>query len=714
MSNDVTTFKELVEAWRVRLDINSELFYGEEPDWVTIEDGTRRPNIAMVLQQFLGNANVYADYDEGLKAVGDNGFFAVAGHDGAYQVGYIVKDGEVTELGRIPSTEGFASLLNLSSLIDFSDDDYAIRILDALNRTALALGWDATLEVVKLLTKNGIDFGGVKINQQENSQFIAEWSDSDGNVSLALGWNGKLYSVDLKIMRGIELGNVNISTDISKWAAQWEDSQGNIGMALSNDGAFHVPQLIAHDAISATTAKIDRIDAKSITINGEPVVAGNAPIVIGDGYTRPVNPLFGVVYLPTYGQSQQDGWYSRIILEGHDTANPNAKMPKMGLRVGIQYNNSASDAYSPVALQEGISSHKGETTASSLVNKIAEDNPNGPNNEFFLFSANPSRGGYEVSQLTVGTDSWERFERAFQAAADYADSLGLPLSVPMLSWWQGGSDESRGRSKDHYLENFYKIYNGLKDLIAKNNGIDDPANVKTPLLLVQTNNHLGYEKGTGAISEAQLQIAEEHDDVVPISSYWMTPGARENYDQQQHDIITHDNTVYDNVHCDAISYARTGVYHAIAIRERVVNGDESFKGVRPKSWWKIGNLLVIEFYYTYGGLQFWDGPEDAPIADVDNQGFSAVDADGNDIQIKSVAITGKNKVVVKIDRDWDANDVIQYAVTGFTGIKSNKYGRMGGSRGKLFDLNGERDKFKLNGKEYEFHFPCVQFWKKVG
>ncbi|WP_435638177.1 hypothetical protein, partial [Carnimonas bestiolae] len=593
MANEVSRFQGLNDAWEKRLDINSELFYDTEPGWVTIEDGTRRPNLAMVLQQFLGNANVYTSYDEGLKATGDNGFFAVAGQDEAYQVGYVVKDGQATELGRIPSAEETSKLIELSNHFDFSDDEYALIIRDMFGNVAASLGWDSVLSASKFSAKTGFETG-TSLVAEVNSENAFEVAGNDEKLAAA----------------------------------------------IDRGGVFHIRGIKSYGPVDAT----------GFTVNGN-------PIELPSSDSDSVNDIFGLIHFGTIGQSQETGATGRkggipgaYINPISTSNNKYAVMFNEGPRdyKDTDPNVNDNNRYNVVPLVEkkgaNTSRYNGpaETTASGFADKLGADYIESRNYGLSVFATNSALPDATIAEISEGTGSYENLMNMIERAYNYAQSQNLPYSMPMLFFWQGGSDESAGTSYDDYLSAITKLWAGVREKVGSITGesLDES---KMPMCIVQTVNFHKYSGSVGAVGKAHLTMAEDYGCFV-FPDYFATT-----------------NHV-DNVHHDNITYRRVGVYRAIALRERVIKGID-VTGVRPIKIRKQGKLLILDFATVHGPLQWSNGSDDFPITDIENYGFTAVDHDGSDIAISNVSIVADNTVCVsRQSGSWSSTDRIQYAV----------------------------------------------------
>lgn len=481
-----------------------------------------------------------------------------------------------------------------------------------------------------------------------------------------------------------------------------KDAFNRTGMSLDEDGLLEIIRVLATERLSVGESDMSDTDLANggFTIEG---ADGSVVLRIGyDGSTdlaglsvrgRPIeeyatgygHDLYGMVHLPMYGQSQSAGvgGYPAI----NKTPSDDAYMFKDGIwNAADGLDDSAPDFYDIAPLRERDVGSRGQTVASTLVEKIVEHNAQPK--AFELFATNSGRGG-AINTLVPGTQQHDRLIKAIQKVYGHAQDMGIPYSMPMFFYWQGGSDESAGTDQQTWFDALTSIWDTVVNEIGRLTR-QDLAPRSIPMMLFQTVNWKNYNNGTGDVGKAQLQFAEQYDNCYCMPVYW--------------------GTNVDEVHHDAITYARCGAYQEVFLREAVVNADPRFDGVRPLSWRRDGRVLTIEFSVAYERLQFWSGTDDAPIGPLTYQGFSAMDADGVDIPLTGVKITGDRHVAVTIGRDWRSGDVIQYAVTD-GGLDGD--GRVEGQRGHLFDNNGDRDTIDIQGITYPLHIPCVQFEKEV-
>ncbi|MGJ8523004.1 hypothetical protein R84981_001697 [Carnimonas sp. R-84981] len=754
----------LSQAARKALE-NSELqrqfINGAEHEYVktdagpvpTLKELARLSQVAAANSATVGLAGfgIYSSYEEGVAGTGKNGGFVVLNDGDSFSTGYVVRDGVVSAVGRVAGGETVDYVNFLKSILGVeSDTEYALKIKDAFDSIGLGLRWSGQLEVNELVASSAISIAGLKITaSNEDSDLAFTLSDDNNRPLFGVGWSGRLYILSMSVQESLSIsdGSIKASSDShfihritdrngqvalgigysgktylrdlyvsgaslgaarnSEFIHCIADRNGQIAFGIGRSGKAYLRDLYVHDKVTART-----INAENVLVDGRPV-SELLTTVPSESYPKK-RPLSGFNYINFNGQSQQEGAVSTVILSGHDspvegvyTARGNVKTRHLGDDV------SAAE-WDMVGLHETVNGRNAETPATSAGLAVKSFYPDDIDKTFKLYILNSSVGGRRVGQWQGENSSlWRYFKNSFDSAVRHANALGMRLNVPIWNWWQGGSDEGAGTSKSAYLSAWYDLYNRFKQLIADHRGVPVEY-IELPVFIVQTNNYANYPKGTGGVSEAHLQIANDLDDAVICPSYMLTPAVKSNYQIVGDKLVPQDGATYDAVHNDNISYARMGIYAAIALRERVVNGDASFKGVKPKHYSVNGKYIAIEFHTTYGALQFWDGPRAAPITDVENNGFSAIDKDGNQIPLTSVVIANDTTVVISIAREWERTDTIQYAVIGNAGRGSNKYGRFGYGRGKLWDHGADRgDIYDVGGETFEFNWPCVQFWKKV-
>ncbi|MGJ8522305.1 hypothetical protein R84981_000990 [Carnimonas sp. R-84981] len=642
MANNVTEFRGLNDRHRKVLDILTEMMWSTEVKDVTIEDGSLRPTLAKFLSQHLATQNTYASYEEGLSAAGDNGFFAAPGDDGDYLVGYLVRNGNVSVIGRLPSGDKLDRILSVSNFIGFSSDNYALVIRDIFDNIAATLGWDGDFSAATFSALEGFKTGKSQIHE----------IDSDNAVEIA-----------------------------------GEDHE--LAAAIDRRGFFHIRGIRSHGPIDAT----------EFTVNGN-------PLELPSSDSDSVNDLVGLIHFGTIGQSQETGATGRkggvpdaYINPISTSNNKYAVMFNEGPRdyKDTDPNVNDNNRYNVVPLIEkkgaNTSRYNGpaETTASGFADKLGADYIETSNYGLSVFATNSALPDATIAEISEGTGPYDNLMNMIERVYNYAQSRNLPYSMPMLFFWQGGSDESAGTSYDDYLSALTNLWAGVREKVGSITGesLDEP---KMPMCIVQTVNFHKYSGSVGAVGKAHLTMAEDHGCFI-FPDYFATT-----------------NHV-DNVHHDNITYRRVGVYRAIALREKIIKGRDDVTGVRPIKIRKQGKLLLLDFATVHGPLQWSNGSDDFPIADIENYGFTAVDHDGNDIAISNVSIVSDNTVCVsRQSGSWSSTDRIQYAVSDKGG---NYQGREGGQRGQLFDSNGKRDKMTIMGFEFEFNFPCVQFDKEV-
>ncbi|MBS4155249.1 hypothetical protein [Cobetia sp. MC34] len=479
-----------------------------------------------------------------------------------------------------------------------------------------------------------------------------------------------------------------------------KDAFNRTGLSLDAAGVLRALELMAANRLAVGSSELTH---SQLSNGGFTVESPNGPVMRIDaaGTTNlaglkirgvPIDDyaagyghdLYGMVHLPMYGQSQSAGvgGYPAI----NKTPSDNAYMFKDGIwNAADGLDDSAPDFYDLAPLRERDVGSRGQTVASTLVEKIVEHHPD---RAFEMFATNSGRGG-AINTLVPGTQQHDRLIKAIQKVYGHAQDLGLPYSMPMFFYWQGGSDESAGTDQETWFNSLLSIWDTVVNEIGRLTRQDlTPRSI--PMMLFQTVNWKHYSNGTGDVGKAQLQFAEEYDNCYCMPAYWATN--------------------VDAVHHDAITYARCGGYQEVFLREAVVNANPRFDGVRPLEWKRDNDILTIEFSVAHERLQFWSGPADAQITDLTFKGFSALDVDGNDLPLVGVKIIGRRHVAVQAERPWRVGDIIQYAVTD-GGLDGD--GRIAGQRGLLFDNNGDRDEIEIQGSMYPLHIPCVQFEKEV-
>lgn len=673
----------------------NEIVLSNESKDVTIL-GTVKPTFAKAINEMLANAKVFDTVDKGLAAVDENGFFTVGASESNsehFSVAYRKMNGEAVKVATIPNGKTIDEIADI--IRAGSQKDLALVVRDAFNGVAMSLDWLGILRSVGMIAKDLIGIPDLQLTQGNDGRALLWIKGEDGGIGLALGKSGTLYihSIDIggRVMRLESNRNINNAFIIAQ-----DGDLSKILAYFNSQNEFNIHSLKAHG---------------DVYVDGELLVKGRS---IGDTVTQLVSnheqfnryqpkPLYGIVHYLSDGQSQSIGSVGgaapkefRYVINGENSSY--ALMPKGGLRNGSPVSNEdarASDYFDPVPLHEVVQGAWCETAASTYANKIQADFPDEVDRkEFQIYATNSGFGSHTVAQLSPGTEEHERLLMAIDGVYNYAQSLGLPVSIPMMYWWQAHDDQRTGTAAGTYIARMQVIFDSIKQKIADRQG-KAVADISLPVFMVQPDNFLYFSYAdinkAAAISKAYLEYVETHNDVVLIPFYWATNA---------------DGTV----HCDPITYARMGVYHAIATRERIIKGDTEFTGVRPKRWWREGKVLTVEFHTTYGGLQFWQGPETAPISEIANYGFNAYDADMNDLEIASVNITGSNKVSITLKNEWKAGDFIGYA---WSDNGDGGKARVGGNRGWLFDQNGERDKVTLADIEYEFHWPSCQFLKEI-
>jgi|GEM_PF-6119666 len=657
-TNPIQQLQEAVD------DLN-QVLRGGSGETVDI-DGVTKPTLSAIAAEYVYNHGIQPDVATGLANVGEGGVFTVPSSGDDLLVMYRVIDGEADEIGRAPSASIADDVAQLMGLLrpGLAGSDIAFEIKDGFNRLAMLLTRDGLLRVVELLAKESV---GTKYGQLKNNEFASGAlvvQDDNGTPVLALRRDGTLHAIDVEAQGRIGTKNIGLEDLVADQGAGEKSV-----LAVTANGSLRDVLFYIDDESTA--------HFRDINVNGQVLAEFVTDI---SGKLERESWLYGMVHLCAYGQSQMVSTGGQPPI--HSADNPYALMFSGGIWNNVQ-DDSAPDFYDAVPLRERALANYGETTASQFTYSLAEDFPEA-GSTFQVFATNSANGGKRADQLMEGGAYWPQLMTALEKVYEYAQAQGYPYSMPMFFYWQGGSDESAGTDFATWQANVTSIWQGVKDKVEALTGTADDV----PMMLFQTTNWKYYGNGTGDVGKAQLWFAETYDNCYCMPVYWAT------------------NT--DAVHHDNVTYSRCGAYQEIFLRESV---NPEFDGVRPLEWSKQGRVLTIRFSVGYGPLQFWGGPEAAPISEVENYGFTAANSAGGALNVVSARIVGRDRVAITIDRDWLATDVIQYAVTD---NGDGGRARIGGQRGWLFDKNGERDSVTLLGDEYPLHIPCVQFEKEVG
>ena len=151
------------------------------------------------------------------------------------------------------------------------------------------------------------------------------------------------------------------------------------------------------------------------------------------------------------------------------------------------------------------------------------------------------------------------------------------------------------------------------------------------------------------------------------------------------------------LHIDAIGQQHIGYLDAIAVMKIIRERGKTY-GLIPKSVSTEGNDVLIGFRVSNPPLVF----DTVAVNKTDNYGFSVITKEGENI-ISQVSIEG-DTVRLKCSKS-PLNCKVRYAVNG----EKWKSGRQHGPRGNLRDSQGEKERFKTQGKAYPVHNWAYQF-----
>ncbi|WP_435638228.1 hypothetical protein, partial [Carnimonas bestiolae] len=448
----------------------------------------------------LANANVFQSLDEALSKTENGEFFSVPGgtpeydSDGnivsydeseIYSVGYVNINGNGVRYGALPNADDVKNLLLALKFIDVSNDEFALIIRDMFGNVAASLGWDSVLSASKFSAKTGFETG-TSLVAEVNSENAFEVSGNDEKLAAA----------------------------------------------IDRGGIFHIRGIKSYGPIDAT----------GFTVNGN-------PIELPSSDSDSVNDIFGLIHFGTIGQSQETGATGRkggipgaYINPISTSNNKYAVMFNEGPRdyKDTDPNVNDNNRYNVVPLVEkkgaNTSRYNGpaETTASGFADKLGADYIESSNYGLSVFATNSALPDATIVEISEGTEPYENLMNMIERVYNYAQSQNLPYSMPMLFFWQGGSDESAGTSYDDYLSSITNLWAGVREKVGSITGesLDES---KMPMCIVQTVNFHKYSGSVGAVGKAHLTMAEDYGCFV-FPDYFATTNHVDN--------VHHDNITY--------------------------------------------------------------------------------------------------------------------------------------------------------------------------
>lgn len=135
-----------------------------------------------------------------------------------------------------------------------------------------------------------------------------------------------------------------------------------------------------------------------------------------------------------------------------------------------------------------------------------------------------SRGG-QATDYFLSSDVMGEMQSRFNEAAQYLENSGYTVRKKLLVWCQGETDADRGRANNTYKSNTLNIFNQLKESC----GISDIFIVRTGHYNINYGLAEGEEPSEDAltkdseylrISNAQQELADEHEDIYVVSSLY--------------------------------------------------------------------------------------------------------------------------------------------------------------------------------------------------
>ena len=284
-------------------------------------------------------------------------------------------------------------------------------------------------------------------------------------------------------------------------------------------------------------------------------------------------------------------------------------------------------------------------------------------------------GGQRIDQLNDGTVPYMNGIRSVESAFNQAEALGLPLSVPFVSWRQGEADINAGTLVADYQSALLQLQIDYETDLKAVTG--QAGNI--PILLDQVSSQTAYNVAESVIPLLQLDIALNN----PALFTCVGP--------------KYDIEYRDGIHPFAEGFFKIGARFAQAAAELRSGG--TWLPVHAVSAVRTGTEVVVTFACPNGQLVI----DDTLVSDPGNYGIRWIDnGDGNAVNVSGVALSATNELTVSLDTvPTGTGGKIGIADIGIPG---NPAGPTTGARACLRDDSPVND---VNGDPIH-HWACHQ------
>ncbi|WP_298929262.1 sialate O-acetylesterase [uncultured Ramlibacter sp.] len=453
------------------------------------------------------------------------------------------------------------------------------------------------------------------------------------------------------------------------------DQDGRAAIGVRNDGTFEATDIASETltTVSASAITVVATDLSADTLNGVSVSDYVLSTYVAQGFAT------DIAHILTYGQSLSRGEKATPVIS---TTQPYDSLKFNG---GVRPDDTGSGPRtSLVPLTEtAVSGPIGETPSAGTAHAVkqlilSEDGIAHTDQSYQLLLSADGQGGRTIAELSEGTTYYTRMVTSIQAGFNLAQAAGKTYSCPVMTWTQGEAD--------YAIETASAVYEAAmeqlrSDATASVQAITGIAN-ELSMICYQTASHKHYGLAYPNIALAQLQASKDHENI-----FLATPMYHMEY------------YAVDHVHLTPASSKKLGFHYGLAYKRVIVDGVR-WRPLMPISKIKQGAVATVRFHVPVGKLMF----DTTLVVENTNKGFNIFKADGTEITISSVVITGPDTIRIVAAETIPAGAKLQYAFYG-----SGESGLTDGPRGNLRDQQGDSIVFDPAGLNYAAHNWCVMF-----
>ncbi len=321
-------------------------------------------------------------------------------------------------------------------------------------------------------------------------------------------------------------------------------------------------------------------------------------------------------------------------------------------------------------LEDGV-----ETPVAYTCNKISE------HSGWQMFGSTAGELNQVINGLEKGSLRYDLLFDHVMNARVLASQRNASYSIAAIGFLQGYTDQFLGvKTQQEYYDDLIQ----LQSAVSADLGNTIQQWLQIPFFIHQISTHVGIGKRNVTLAQLEAHETSEHihisHPIYPIETY-------------------------DGIHHTNYGYAVAGHYLARAFNAVVVDKG-IWTGLTPTNVSANGQTIEVTLVVPEPPIVF--DPEDRfpPIQD---EGF-AVEDDGGQLTINSVAITGDDTLEITINRNLTSNPHLRYALDyQHTDLSEKKI--KDGAMGKLTD--SDETWYKWNGYEHRLNNWCLHFDKVI-